>query len=65
MISVILSNHEFISFITNNIENSSKLFKFLWILKYAIQYTKMKPNDNCLIILNKAKIHLSEQTTEK
>ena len=58
MISTILSNGEFISFITNNTGNSSKFWDFLWILKY----TKMKPNKKCSIMIDNSKIHHFEQT---
>ena len=64
MITAIWSNGEFLSLIVNNTGNSSKFCDFLWIIKYAMGFTKMSLNRSCLLILDNATTHYSDQTTK-
>ena len=64
MISAILTNGEFICSIIDETGNTKKFWDFMWILKYAIESTAMKPYNKCIYIMDNASIHHSYSTLE-
>ena len=62
MITAIVSNGEFLWTIIEETGNTNKFWKFLLILNYAICYVKMKEASECIILLDNASIHSSNQT---
>ena len=62
MISAIISNGEFLWLIIEDTGNSNKFWDFLCILNYAINNVKMMESSECIIMLDNASIHSSNQT---
>ena len=62
IISAVLSNGEFILLIVNDTGTATKFWEFLFILKYAIEFLNMDSNNDLILVLDNASIHLSTES---
>ena len=62
IISAVLSNGEFILLIVNDTGTATKFWEFLFILKYAIEFLNMDSNNDLILVLDNASIHLSAES---